>query len=128
MDPIAEQIIMLMKQVGKFAHSRIPRKGDKDAYVYGLKACISLASQDVINIDALKRNIEISRVMAYDFKRKLFMTARPQEYYEMAHDHALDAVNSVNDRFVAGFTNSAPQMYGDRGTPISSEEDIFGTE
>lgn len=118
---------MLMKSMGRYIHHRLGLLENKEAYRLAMQDCIYHVSEGLESMEMIYARIEGVRGEAkHRFPKKLF-NKRLEEYrcHDMAVDHAMDIVQSLEARFLIGQSDSESRAYRGYGIIYHNDEELF---
>lgn len=118
---------MLMKSMGRYVHHRLGSLENKEAYRLAMQDCINHVSAGLESMDMIYARIEGVRDEAQHRFPKRFFNKRLEEYrcHDMAVDHAMDIVKSLEARFITGQSDSEPRAYRGYGIVYHNNEELF---
>lgn len=118
---------MLMKSTGRYVYHRLGTQETKAAYHLAMKDCIAYVSSGLQSLDLIKSKIEGLRTEAdHNFPNKMFNKRLEEKHcFNMAINHAMDIVNSLEARFITGQSDSEPRGYKGYGILYDNTEELF---
>jgi hypothetical protein len=69
--------------------------------------------------------IEESQKRSVTYKRGFFSSAKPDQYYLLAHIHAVNIISNLTKRFITGQSDVEPRFYKNRGVVLNENESVF---
>lgn len=116
-----------MKSTGRYVHRRIEKQSGKDAYRDAMRACIEFVSAGEYELSTVKAQIEGWKDhLRHRFPNK-FLSKRDYErrHHDLACQHALDIVNSIEARFITGSCDSEPRLLRGQGVVYYYDDSLF---
>ena len=109
-------MLTLLKATAKFVYPRITHIKQQQAYQLGIQFSLNTFNSEIAEpcgLETLKREIALLRdCLPAHFAVSFFNKhLREREYYNLAIDHVLDIIYSLEVRFITGEGDREPRNY-----------------
>ena len=123
-------MLTLLKATGKYVYPRISNIKHQQAYQLGMQFSLSILNSELaepVGLMSLKKEIASLRNSVPSHFPDNFFNRRTdeREYYNLAIDHALDIIFSLEAKFITGEGDREPRNYRGKFIHLYNEENIF---
>jgi len=123
---VHEHILLLLHATREFAMGRINDSEDKKLYGLGNGTCreiIALPSSSLLDAEVLVDRLMESKLRGNVIKHKWYSSSTPRAHYQLAHDHAIEIVRSLDKRFITGVSSESRTVH--REVDVQGKQKVY---